>query len=307
MSATLGAIVSRAAATPFPLEVDKLREIAVPKTRNKTTSTFQYAFAMCNGRQIAAFYHTLNSWRDEWESTLVCLIDAAESEQPVTVKHNEDRIRQEVVCHVSDEHTDVLIWPTSIFLGVYNHKLELLRREAIFENGRIAIVAANSQFIFLAQWNYGKYELSIRRLDTLEHVARIDGPLLSEQHLQRLFANNDHLFVVTGAKEKVLVVELASLTQGGQIDDNSNWVMRTYETPEFCNSQRLFLSGYSLVYYDGHSKQFSLDGRDGKRRERTDEDGPSIRVVTQSGESVLFIDCSECADEQYHPTIYIRM
>ena len=297
-SATLGDIVSRAATAPFPLEVDKLREINVPKTRKK--STFQYAFAMCNGRQIVAFYHVFDErWQDEWEATLVCHLDV--KNRRVTVKRNEWYLRLEKICHVSDERTDVLVWSRwSSHLGVFNHKLEPLREDLV-KGGHITSLSANSSFIFLAQWNDGKHELSIRRLDTLALVAKIEP--CPVQGIRRLVANNDYLFVLTN-KETVVVIELAELAQG-KVED-INWVMRTYETPEFDNSERIFLSGYSLVYYDGESKHFSLDGRDGKRRERTDEDGPRIRIVTQSGESVLFHDCSECDEDRYQPTIYIR-
>ena len=118
------------------------------------------------------------------------------------------------------------------------------------------------------------------------------------------------MFVVSRAST-VVVIELAELTQGGKVDD-INWVMRTYETPEFGGTGRMFLAGYSLVYHDDEDKtQYSLDGRDGKRRERKEEaDGPQFRLITQSGERLLFIDCSDGhgeADDLYQSKIFIRM
>ena len=297
-SAILGGIVSRPASTPFPLEGDKLREIAVPKTRKETT--FEYAFAMCNGRHIVGFYHKLDSWEEEYENTLICHID--EKTGRVTVKRTEQYMRLEEICHVSDEHTDVLIWPSLLYLGVYNHKIELIREQQV-QGGEIVRIAANSNFIFLAQWESGKYEFNVLRLDTLAHAAKIGK--FARSDCRRLFANNDHLFVLTDEKN-VVVIELASLMAHDNKVDNNNWVMRKYEAPEFRDSERIFLSGHSIVYYDSDDKQFSLDGRDGKRREKTVEDGPEFRIITQSGESVLFIDSSDGADDSHHPKIYIQ-
>ena len=223
-SATLGHIVSRTSAAP-------LREIVVPKTRRKTSSTFEYAFAMRNGRKLVAFYQLLNQrWEDEWVGTLVCHLDEKEGGR-ATVKHDvEPHISVESICHVADEHTDVLVWPSRFYLGVYDHRLELLRQAPI-AGGEICMLAANSKFVFIAQWDFGKFALSVRRLDTLEHVAKIEpapGP-----SLRRLFANNEHLFLVSQEKT-VDVIELAVLAQNGHVPDNG-WVMRKYETPEFHN------------------------------------------------------------------------